>query len=69
MDFIKYFQIFFSVHDPADRDKYRHIHFVMNSVSYKNGRKFHQDYGDLRNFKEYVSQVINEDILEDEYYG
>lgn len=37
--FSKGFQVIYAVHDPDDDEK--HIHFVVNGVSYRNGKKWH----------------------------
>ncbi len=51
------FQSVFALHKDSD---IRHIHFVMNSVSYKDGKKFSQGPADLNSFKNYCNHVLGE---------
>lgn len=51
------FQIVYAVHEDT---KNLHIHFVMNTVSYVDGRMFSEDPAELQRFKYYVQQLINE---------
>ncbi len=50
------FQIVYSVHDDTDN---LHIHFVLNTVSYVDGKKFTESPAELWRFKEYVGMLIN----------
>ncbi len=50
------FQIVYSVHEDTDN---LHIHFVLNTVSYVDGKKFTESPAELWRFKEYVSRLIS----------
>lgn len=50
------FQIVYSVHEDTDN---LHIHFVLNTVSYVDGKKFTESPAELWRFKEYVGKLIN----------
>lgn len=51
------FQSVFALHTDTST---RHLHFLINSVSYKDGRKFSQDPTELNNFKTYCNHVLHE---------
>ena len=48
------YQVLVATHDNT---KCLHNHLVMNSVSYKNGKKFHQSRDDMLRFKEYSNKL------------
>jgi len=56
---IKYYkndyQIVAAVH--ADTD-YPHIHFVMNTVSYRDGAKYHGEKKDYYAFQQYMNEIV-----------
>lgn len=54
------YQIIYAIHE--DTDHY-HIHFVMNTVSFRNGAKYRGDKGDYYHFQEYLRIFLRE------YYG
>lgn len=51
----KRYQVFFGIHGNTD---HRHIHFVMNTVSYIDGKKYAEGYDDFFKFREYVNTVV-----------
>lgn len=51
------FQSVFALHTDTST---RHLHFLINSVSYKDGRKFSQGPTELNNFKTYCNHVLHE---------
>lgn len=51
------FQSVFALHTDTDT---RHLHFLVNSVSYKNGKKFTQGPKELNDFKTYCDHVLHE---------
>lgn len=55
-DYFEDFQVAFALHKDTNN---RHIHFVVNSVSYKDGHKFSQGPDDLNKFKTYCNKVLN----------
>ncbi len=59
MDIAKYYgmqyQVFFGVH--MDK-KHLHIHFMMNTVSYVNGKRYAEGKEDFYMLKKYVDDVI-----------
>lgn len=55
-DYFSDFQIAFAVHKDTNN---RHIHFVVNSVSYKDGHKFSQGPGELIEFKTYCNEILH----------
>lgn len=48
------YQIVFGVHEDTDNI---HIHFVFNTVSFADGRKFSSDYYEISRLKSYVNQL------------
>lgn len=48
------YQILAAVHE--DRD-HLHVHFVMNTTSYRNGRKYHGDKADYYGFLSHMNRV------------
>lgn len=48
------YQIVFGVHEDTDNI---HIHFVFNTVSFADGRKFSSDYYELSRLKSYVNRL------------
>lgn len=51
------FQSVYALHTDTDT---RHLHFLVNSVSYKDGKKFTQGPKELNDFKTYCDQVLYE---------
>ena len=49
------FQIIFSVHEDTD---HLHIHFALNTVSYKDGSKLHEGYEEYYAFRDYVYKCV-----------
>ena len=49
------YQIIYAVHEDKN---YLHIHLVMNSVSYLNGRKYHGDKKNFYAFINYMKRVV-----------
>ena len=49
------YQIIFSVHEDTD---HWHIHFVMNTVSFVDGKMFSEGPYELAQFKDYVDALI-----------
>lgn len=49
------FQVVFAIH--ADTPNL-HIHFVINTVSFITGKKYHCNYSQFRNQKDYIESVI-----------
>lgn len=56
-DMFEDFQVVGAVHN--DRD-HLHSHFIVNSVSYVDGHKFHQSKKDLQNLKNLCDEICNE---------
>lgn len=48
------YQIVFGVHEDTDNI---HIHFVFNTVSFADGRKFSSDYHEISRLKSYVNRL------------
>ncbi len=51
------FQCVYTLHKNTD---YRHLHFIFNSVNYKDGKKFSQGPTDLNRIKTYCNTVLDE---------
>lgn len=49
------YQILAAVHENRD---HLHIHFVMNTTSYRNGRKYRGDKADYYGFLSYMKRVV-----------
>lgn len=67
-DYFEDFQVAFALHIDTNN---RHIHFVVNSVSYKDGHKFSQGPDDLNKFKTYCNRILdshNFDIVRTKTY-
>jgi len=67
-DYFEGFQVAFAVHKDTNN---RHMHFVVNSVSYKDGHKFSQGPDDLNKFKTYCNRILdshNFDIIRTKTY-
>lgn len=64
------YQTLFSVHLNT---QHTHVHFVINSVSYKDGHKFSQSRTDMKNLKEKINELADrwglnaKEIIIDEY--
>lgn len=50
------YQILFAVHEDTP---HRHIHFVMNTVSYLDGHKYPGTKEDYYQFRDYVQKILN----------
>ncbi len=48
------YQVVFGIHQDTDNI---HIHYIVNSVSYKDGRKLTMELNDLERFKKYVISI------------
>lgn len=49
------FQIMFAVHTDTE---HTHLHFVMNTVSYVDGRKYSEGRGDYVRFRNYIQSMM-----------
>lgn len=47
------FQIVYAVHEDTDN---LHIHFIMNTISFVDGKRIDQSYAEQDNFKSYVNE-------------
>jgi len=56
-------QIIFGIHQDTDHS---HIHFMMNSVSYRTGRKYYGTYGQFFGFVRYCNDVLREWGIDEE---
>lgn len=59
-EYFKGYQVLFATH--TDRD-HIHTHFVVNSVSFKDGKKFHMSKKDLEKIKEFSNKLCEENGL------
>ncbi len=59
-----HYQVFYGVHTSTDN---LHIHFAINAVNYKSGKKWHQSNAETRKFTEWirkrVSGISGKDII------
>ena len=55
-----YFSKYQSVYAVHKDSKYRHIHMVLNSVSFQNGKKFSQSKQELNQLKGYFNHILEE---------
>lgn len=51
----KRYQVFFGIHGNTD---HRHIHFVMNTVSYIDGKKYAEGYDDFLSLESMLIQLL-----------
>lgn len=49
------FQILYGIHEDTDN---LHIHFILNTVSYIDGKKFNEGFMETRALKEHVNNII-----------
>lgn len=51
-----HYQVFYGIHTSTD---HLHIHYVINAVNYKSGKKWHQNKCELARFKKNVIGIID----------
>lgn len=54
--YAEFYQIVYSVHEDTTHP---HIHFVMNTVNFRNGLKFDEGYADYYKFMNHIAIVTN----------
>lgn len=58
------FQVYYGVHKDT---KNLHVHFAINAVSYRNGKKWHMKTGELEYFKKVLLKVVNDNLENNGY--
>lgn len=58
------YQVIYGIHDDADNI---HIHYAINTVSYLDGRKWHQSKKELAQMKRKINKVCKEALEEYRY--
>lgn len=61
INYYREYQTVWEVHTNTD---HLHVHFVMNTVNYKTGKKFSQSKADLQRVKDYINSILEEYGLE-----
>jgi hypothetical protein len=54
------YQIIYAIHEDKS---HQHIHFVMNTVSFRDGKKYSLGRGDYYNFMSHIGMIVNMDHL------
>ena len=55
-DYLQDYQTYYAVHDSTDN---LHIHFAINAVSYKTGKKWHKSKRELLQLRQDILNIIN----------
>lgn len=55
--FREFFQVFWGVHKKEREDSFYHVHYVINTISYKNGQRFNANSDNMKQFCRYVSEI------------
>lgn len=53
-ELFKRYQVFYGIHASTEN---LHIHFAINAVSYRDGKKWHMNKSEFKRFKEYLIQL------------
>ncbi len=62
--FLKFYNEYQSIAATHHHTKNVHTHIILNTVNFCTGLKFSHSQNDLREFKEYVEQVLNDEDIE-----
>ncbi|MBR3044897.1 MAG: relaxase/mobilization nuclease domain-containing protein [Oscillospiraceae bacterium] len=64
--FARYFknkyQVIWAVHEKKRGVSRFHVHLIINSVSYVNGKMFHGDIGEMNAYSKYISKLTNQKV-------
>lgn len=53
------YQIVYAVHENGAR---LHTHFILNTVSYRNGKKYSSEWDELNRLRDYVRDIFKEEV-------
>lgn len=56
------YQVLWSVHFLQRGCSNFHVHFIINSMSYINGKMYHSSASEITRFKDYAACVLNSDV-------
>ena len=56
------YQVIWAVHEKGHGKSRFHVHLILNSVSYVNGKMFHGDIGEINAYSKYVSKLTKRKV-------
>ena len=61
MDYFEDYQIIFALHefDNEGNPCHKHLHFAFNPINYRNGKRFHLNKKQLKEFREYINDILS----------
>ena len=52
------FQVYYGVHKQDNSDKHLHVHFAINTVNFRTGKKRHENIGDTKRRQDRLRQIV-----------
>lgn len=56
------FQVYYGVHKPDKTEAHIHVHFAVNTVNFRTGKKRHENMGDTKRRQDRLGQIILEEL-------
>lgn len=56
------YQVIWAVHEKERGTSRFHVHLILNSVSYVNGKMFHGDIGEMNAYSKYISKLTKRKV-------
>jgi len=56
------FQVYYGVHKPDKTETHIHVHFAVNTVNFRTGKKRHENMGDTKRRQDRLGQIILEEL-------
>ena len=57
------FQVYYGVHRPDETEKHLHVHFAVNTVNFKAGKKRHENKTATKKRQERLDRIVMAEII------
>ena len=58
------FQVYYGIHKSDDTEKHLHVHFAVNTVNFRTGKKRHENKGDTKRRQDRMNKMILSEIID-----
>ena len=56
------FQVYYGVHKKDDHEKHLHVHFAVNTVNFRTGKKRHENIGDTNRRRKRLNEIVSAEM-------
>lgn len=57
------FQVYYGVHKPDKTETHIHVHFAVNTVNFRTGKKRHENMGDTKRRQDRLNRIVMTEIV------